>query len=501
MLRHRLEEALPSDLAAAAGGCASMSSPGAHDAWCLTVFAVNPAIYAKASPGGSGSGGPAPPATPEDKAKSAITTAYAAKSVSDGDAAWKADELKTVSDAFAAIPAADKAVLKGLDIERVHTIDPTHSAQYSWSTEGGGLQADGSIAPATQTTKIKVADAVYSDKNGTPVPASEQKRLVVHELGHAVANQAKLKADLAETKAVETFNRAIIAFNSANDAANVQIDEENQLVGAFNDVTKDLNAAIKATPKDPALIKSLTADRTAAGAALAKKKGEAAALKKVSDAKKTESDKAKTASEDATKKAAATRVDKGVVDAGAKALQKSADAAGIAGGSAVAATAKATPEEQKEGKAYQDAFWSVAAAVKDYSAAIAAGHVDPDAQDQTLDAAVTRDAERDKLKKVATANPVLAAFAQAEAAQNDLAAKVKTQARLPDRSKPVQLFVDVVTANGITPTTPYAQQNWPFAPEEFYAEAYSIWRTDPASLRDSAKTKPLFEWFEKGKYR
>src|SRR3954447_7812534 len=155
-----------------------MSSPDAHDDWCLKVFAVNPAVYAQASPGGSGPGGAAPPATPEDKAKSAIVTRYGAKSVSDGDAAWKADELKAVSDAFAAIPTADKAVLKGLEIERVHTIDPTHSAQYSSSTEGGGLQADGSIAPATQTTKIKVADGVYSDKNAAPVPASEQKRTV-----------------------------------------------------------------------------------------------------------------------------------------------------------------------------------------------------------------------------------------------------------------------------------------------------------------------------------
>ena len=55
-----------------------------------------------------------------------------------------------------------------------------------------------------------------------------------------------------------------------------------------------------------------------------------------------------------------------------------------------------------------------------------------------------------------------------------------------------------MTTNNISPFTPYAKKNWPFKPAEFYAEAYSLWRTDPAYLK--ANAKDLLAWFEKSSY-
>lgn len=64
---------------------------------------------------------------------------------------------------------------------------------------------------------------------------------------------------------------------------------------------------------------------------------------------------------------------------------------------------------------------------------------------------------------------------------------------------PVQRFVDFVTEKQIAPITKYAANNWPSEPEEFYAEAYSLYRTNPAALKE--KSADLFNWFKDGKYK
>ena len=60
-------------------------------------------------------------------------------------------------------------------------------------------------------------------------------------------------------------------------------------------------------------------------------------------------------------------------------------------------------------------------------------------------------------------------------------------------------FVDFVTEKGIDPITKYAKDNWPGNPEEFYAEAYSLYLTDPKALKD--KSGDLFDWFKGDKYK
>jgi hypothetical protein len=66
-------------------------------------------------------------------------------------------------------------------------------------------------------------------------------------------------------------------------------------------------------------------------------------------------------------------------------------------------------------------------------------------------------------------------------------------------SRRVEKFVEFVTIKRIPPLTQYAKDNWPTKPEEFFAEAYSLWRTDFEYL--NANAKPLLDWFTAEHYR
>jgi len=66
-------------------------------------------------------------------------------------------------------------------------------------------------------------------------------------------------------------------------------------------------------------------------------------------------------------------------------------------------------------------------------------------------------------------------------------------------SKRLKAFVDFVTAQKINPLTTYAKDNWPAHPEEFYAEAYSLWLNDPDYL--TSQLPALKTWFDQGNYR
>lgn len=68
-------------------------------------------------------------------------------------------------------------------------------------------------------------------------------------------------------------------------------------------------------------------------------------------------------------------------------------------------------------------------------------------------------------------------------------------------SSRVKNFVDFVERTHIPPKiTDYAGHSWDLGnPEEFFAEAYSIWLNDPVFLQKNYL--PIYVWFEKGKYR
>ena len=65
-------------------------------------------------------------------------------------------------------------------------------------------------------------------------------------------------------------------------------------------------------------------------------------------------------------------------------------------------------------------------------------------------------------------------------------------------------FIHVVTKNnlarqGYVPFTDYVAANWPTKPQEFFAQSFYVWRTDPNYMKRNMR--PLFAWFEKGGHR
>ena len=105
------------------------------------------------------------------------------------------------------------------------------------------------------------------------------------------------------------------------------------------------------------------------------------------------------------------------------------------------------------------------------------------------------------------AGPLDAAFQSAKAdadqaralAESRLAEKEAAKGPGGYESLRVERFVKFVTANKIQPFTPYARDNWPDKPQEFFAEAYSLWLTDPSFLK--SQHEKLYQWFAAGSYR
>jgi hypothetical protein len=65
-------------------------------------------------------------------------------------------------------------------------------------------------------------------------------------------------------------------------------------------------------------------------------------------------------------------------------------------------------------------------------------------------------------------------------------------------TKRLQKFIDLVKANGIRRFTKYSAENWPSKPGEFYAEAYSLWLTDPTFLHTNYPA--VHDFFAHGDY-
>jgi hypothetical protein len=111
------------------------------------------------------------------------------------------------------------------------------------------------------------------------------------------------------------------------------------------------------------------------------------------------------------------------------------------------------------------------------------------AQDDWFAAAVKRAAAQSVLESAKSAT---AAAKGVTAGASASIGKAKVSARL-------KAFVDFVTAKHIPPLTAYARDNWPAHPEEFFAEAYSLWLSDPDYLASQAPA--LKDWFDQGKHR
>jgi hypothetical protein len=124
-----------------------------------------------------------------------------------------------------------------------------------------------------------------------------------------------------------------------------------------------------------------------------------------------------------------------------------------------------------------------------------------------------KDAKKRHAAKIGEVNPAEAKYKKAEAANAAAKTSMDTAEKAKDAAKKtaddtlapsgenqrVQKFTDFVTEQKIDPISKYAKDNWPAKPEEFYADAYSLFLTDPLALK--AKSEPLYDWFKKGGYK
>jgi hypothetical protein len=97
------------------------------------------------------------------------------------------------------------------------------------------------------------------------------------------------------------------------------------------------------------------------------------------------------------------------------------------------------------------------------------------------------------------ARAFIAGKAASDAARATANAAHGQQAGHHDWSLRLERFVKVVNDHHIAPITPYAAKNWPGHPEEFYAEAYTMWVNNPKQLEHLAK--PLKEYFDAAEQR
>jgi len=366
-----------------------------------------------------------------------------------GDKAWQQAELDDVVQALGLLRGIDRAALRGVQLMRFAALPGGHAGEFS---PGGGVAKGATTVQALPT--LKLADSAFprqrfalGPSGGTPLPGSEQT--ILHEVGHAV-EQAFSRA------ALEKADTKVIGQNAAVKALDV----------AVSDAQKAAGTAGAQKSIDEYARRRAAYEKASAAARLAKA-AHAATLVPAAVLAPLESDVK-------TKKAAHA------------AARKSAATASVNAGDASASLP------------YRSAADALAALIDDYTAKAQPG-TELDPMDDALDAArAARQQARADLARVSPANPALAAFAAVDVAQDDWDMAARTLGHTRGRTRRLQKFKDLVTASGIRPLTKYARDKWPLKPQEFYAETYSLWLTEPDFLKTNYPE--LFSFFESGDY-
>ena len=194
-------------------------------------------------------------------------------------------------------------------------------------------------------------------------------------------------------------------------------------------------------------------------------------------------------------------------------------AANSAGKTAINAFNKYTNAQKTTARAFVNAYQAAIGAVNGYANNTVGSHF-ASLETAATSAIAKRDAENAKLP---AGHPAQTDFANALTTQNDwfkaaqaraqasikldaskadLDTKKTAQAAVSDAagigSKRLANFVTLVKTHNIPPLTQYAKDNWPGKPAEFFAEAYSLWQSNPTYLNDNAPA--LKAWFDAGEH-
>nr|WP_305794706.1 DUF4157 domain-containing protein [Myxococcus sp. CA051A] len=381
-----------------------------------------------------------------------LTTTFGLKVVN-GDSTWTAAHLSDVAAALALLPATDVAALKDVDLVRMQALPNGRAGEFS----RGGAVPQGSTAPPSRAT-LKLADGAFAANTrflgeaATPRPASYGT--ILHEVGHAVEVQVARPLHARHAEAVVDQNKAVAALNPT-----VERYERARVAGRQSE-TQSLRPTVVA--------QRATYDR---------------ALRTV---------RTRQTALDAVQVPAATIA----LLKTALSTQRTQAQAELT--TATTAAAAFAPADQTESAAFRSAITATVAALDAYVAQAPASS-DLDALDKTLLAAFSaRTAARDALRTANAANPALVTYASVLTSQDAWREAARELAHTRGRSLRLQRFVDVVKAHNIVPFTKYARDNWPHSPEEFYAEAYSLWLTNPAFLQTNYL--PIHDFFQNGDY-
>lgn len=419
-----------------------------------------------------------------EKLKASITTAFSLKSVEDGSANWTSEELRITKEGINMIPKEDIPALKDVILNRVSSLGANVAGQF------GSKQ---SVDDTTVNNEYKLSLADLNFRFGST--EEEKKRLVQHEVGHAIASLPSRKANLASNEALAKFNKMVDKenetvgkFNASNDEFNVAVTEFNSKVGEYNSET------------DPNLKNQLKAEMDALKITLEQKRTVRAKKETLYNTAADATKAAKTTWEGKEKeveKHKITQTDLDTINQNASSAKKAHDK------SLVTSKGKITDEmiSLDEAKQYMDAVEALSTEIEKFYTETKDRTKSEDEVETSVEEVNKQITSRansfDALTKKDGQHPLLTILLPFESVQDSFFYATKANALAHERSARVQKFVAFVELNGIDPISNYAGKNWPHKPEEFYAEAYSFW----ISNKLNTISPDLKKWFDGKKYK
>jgi Domain of unknown function (DUF4157) len=406
----------------------------------------------------------------------------------DGTAQWSDAEISAVVAALALLPTPDKPALKGVELIRVQTLPDSGIAVFS----GGG----GVAKMATQITEapsLKLSDRAFpaatprfvgGKVKGVPATFPVAFHSILHEVGHAVETAVYRPANAAYDEAIIESNKRGIALNES--AADYQ-----KAADDYAALYKQYEAAKKAG--DTKLENSLSAQLLALNKTMD-------TLLKANRTRSVENKKAEAAQKAKESAVAKTRVPPAVVAPYQADAAKAKNAADAALNAARATLKTMSAPDVTSSAAYVKSVEDTATAITTFAtsaAAIAGGTTQ--LETTVLAQTEARQIARDALSTAFPSHAALKTLAPVETAQDSWLEAERALAGAQRRTLRLQKFVDLVTKNKIDRFTEYSERNWRLKPEEFYAEAYGLWLTDPEFLMNNYKT--VYEFFQSGDYR
>lgn len=359
----------------------------------------------------------------------------------------------------------DVLALKGVQLIRVPSLGGLTAGQFSI----GGEPSPGGTSGGKPW--LKLADRAFGEtaqfSGGGPgaptLPASFQ--IILHEVGHAVEKEE------------------------------LRIATE-----AYMEASADVEAARKLLKGDPAAYDAALQEAKRKGKLSEFYKKQAATYKKLEQAEQTASKRQR----EAAGKLEQTKVAAPVIkpfETEAAALKTAATDASNAAKNTLPTL---RPDEVQTSAAYVKAIDDTAAAIVAFAvdAKIGRGLIE-DLELIVFQKVYDRDKAHFTLLRIQ--NPrggthrAVFVFGRAVQSQDAWFDAERLLARVRQRTRRLQTFIDIVTANNIRRFTQYSVQNWRLAPAEFYAEAYSLWLVDPVFLKNNYKA--VYDFFQNGDYR